>query len=43
LLKKDLAIKEGCEGKGIACESLDDFWDKMGVQLYRIGSHSELF
>lgn len=31
--KKTLeAIREGREGKGIACESLEDFWDKMGVQ-----------
>ncbi|MCX6990941.1 MAG: hypothetical protein NTX49_07775 [Chlamydiae bacterium] len=30
--KKTLeAMKEGRKGKGIACESLEDFWDKMGV------------
>ena len=37
------AMRESKEGKGMKCESMEDFWEKMGVHLVRIGSHSELF
>ncbi len=31
--KKTLeSIREGRKGRGTACESLEDFWDKMGVR-----------